>query len=222
MQKKAEIDPLKRFVEKESSDEEFSPMNPPDVYSPPSLVEISYEQYHPFIQKFIDEHQNTIRELEIFERTLKHILENGLASSRETGDSLKRFFSYFDNKIVIHNLKEEKILFPLLQEKLLINGEHSKTEFPKTAVDMLEDDHIKLIQLTSVCFNFFGLASRLPDEKSRALVLDAAIEQGKVIIENIRLHIFREDNVLFPLAHKYITAEEFDVMVNKLPEFEHD
>lgn len=81
---------------------------------------------------------------------------------------------------------------------------------------MLEDDHIKMMQSASVTFNLMGLASRLPDPKSRAITIDAAVEQGKSLIELIRLHIFREDNILFPLADKYINAEEFAGMENKL------
>ncbi len=77
------------------------------------------------------------------------------------------------------------------------------------------------MQITSVCFNFFGLASRLPDADSRTIVLDLAIEQGKALIEYLRLHIFREDNVIFPLAQKFITEEEFDEMDSKVPLYEH-
>jgi len=81
-----------------------------------------------------------------------------------------------------------------------------------TPVETMEEDHLKIIQLVSVVFNFFGLASRIPDPQSRVLVLDAAIEQGKSFVELLRLHIFREDNVLFVLAHKHIEKELLDRM----------
>ena len=44
--------------------------------------------------------------------------------------------------------------------------------------------------------------------------LDAAIEQGKALVELLKLHIFREDNVVLPMAHKYISQEEFDQIDN--------
>jgi len=79
----------------------------------------------------------------------------------------------------------------------------------------MEDDHLKAIQLTAVIFNFFGLASRLKDDVSRNLVIDAAIEQSNQLIELLRLHIFREDTILFPLAHKHIDSSELDCLQSK-------
>jgi len=214
-----ETDPIRRFVEKES-DKEFSPMNPPDPFNPPSLENVPFDDYHPFIQKFINEHKASLQVIENFEQNLKKIYDGGLNSTPDISKGLKMFFSFIDNKAVLHNLKEEKILFPLLQKRLLENGEHGKGKFPKTAVDNLEDDHIKLMQLTSVCFNFFALAARLTDAGSKAIVLDSALEQGKALIEFLRLHIFREDNVAFPLAKKYISFEEFEDMNSKISQYD--
>ncbi len=55
-----------------------------------------------------------------------------------------------------------------------------------------------------------GISSRLKDPVSNALLIDTAIEQGLALVELLRLHIFREDNVVFPLAHKYLTENDFD------------
>lgn len=214
-------DQIKRFVEKDS-EEVLSPLNPPDAYAPPFLEQIAYKEYHLFIQKFIDEHTVCLKKLMSFEEVLSSFQTQGLYGKTSINEGLKQFFTFLDNNIAIHNIKEEKILFPLLHERLIINGEHSivsGTESPKTVVDMLEDDHIKIMQSASVTFNLFGLASRLPDAKSRAITLDTAIEQGKSLIELIRLHIFREDNVVFPLAHKFISHEEFDLLETQISRY---
>ena len=76
----------------------------------------------------------------------------------------------------------------------------------------MEDEHAKAMQLAAVVVNFLGLVFRLPDERSGMIVLDAALEQGKNLIELLRLHVFREDNVVFPLAHQLISIAEFDEM----------
>ncbi len=216
-----ESDPLKRMVEKQTEQEEFSPMNPPDAYAPPGIEAVPYEKLPLFLQKLVDEHKVCINKVEAFEEILLRLQKNGLVPDPEVDKGLKLFFSFLDEKIVRHNLKEEKILFPLLQERLLEKGEHSKGQFPKTAVDMLEDDHIKLMQVAAVTFNFLGLAARLPDANSRAIVLDAALEQGKSLVELLRLHIFREDNVVFPLAVKYLNSDELLEMEKQLAGFEH-
>ena len=65
-------------------------------------------------------------------------------------------------------------------------------------------------------FNFIALAVRLPQPQSASLTFDVAAEQGFALVELLKLHIFREDNVVFPKAHKYITKEEFDLMLGQL------
>jgi hemerythrin-like domain-containing protein len=212
-------DPLKRMVEKQSEQEEFSPMDPPDAYSPPGEEAIPYEKMPPFLQKLMDENNAGLKELDAFEKVLMQLQKQGLKPDKQVDAGLRRFFSFLDEHIVPHNLKEEKILFPLLQKRLLEKGEHSQGQYPKTAVDMLEDDHIKLTQLAAVTFNFLGLAARLPDAASRAITLDAALEQGKALVELLRLHIFREDNVVFSLAVKHFTQDEFKVMEKQLAKF---
>ena len=47
------------------------------------------------------------------------------------------------------------------------------------------------------------------------IVLDAALEQGKNLVELLRLHVFREDNVVFSLAHRLIATTEFDEMQSR-------
>ena len=203
-------DPIRRKAKKQEDVKEYSPMDPPDAYAPPNMEEISLADLHPFLIKLMDEHKMVVEKLNDFEKTLLHIQDTGI--DKNTNQELGDFFTFFDESIVAHNQKEEKQLFPLLQKRFLENGDHGSGKEPVTAIDMLEEDHIKIHQLAAVVFNFFGLTMRLPDLDSRLIVLDAAIEQGKVLVELLKLHIFREDNVVFPLAHKYIRQEEFELM----------
>ncbi len=203
-----ETDPLARAAEKQTEQEEFSPMNPPDAFAPPGQESVSYEDMHDFLKQLMDEHRACIEELELFEKVILNLQKEGVDGT--VNQSLSRFFRFLDEELVPHHMKEEKFLFPHLQVKLLAVGEHGHGPTPQTAVDMMEDDHIKLMQFAAVAFNFFGLAGRLPDPASRSIVLDAAIEQAKTMIEMLRLHIFREDHIVFPLAHKHLTTEELD------------
>ena len=97
---------------------------------------------------------------------------------------------------------------------MLASGEHGLDNI--TAVDLMEDDHVKFIQLGCLVFNFLGLAARLPDGHSRYLVLDLAYHNGKELTELLKLHVFREDNTIFPLAQKLLTKEELDLINEKL------
>ncbi len=198
------------MVEKQTEQEEYSPMDPPDAYDPPRIEAISYEEMHPFLQELRDEHAAYIEKLDAFEEALLHIQENGVDKGSE--GKLSEFYRFFDNEIIAHSQKEDKVLFPLLHQRLIEKGEHSQGPTPTTVTNVLEDDHVEAIQLAAISFNLFGLAARLPNPESRVIVLDAALNQGKALMEHLRLHIFREDNVVFSQAHKYITKEEFDAL----------
>jgi hemerythrin-like domain-containing protein len=209
-----DTDPLLRNAEKEMDGQEYSPMDPPDAYAPPAETEVNYDNMHPLIQHLMDEHTSVLEILDAFESVLARIPEVGL--DREAHQGLSDFFRKLDEEVVTHNQKEERLLFPLLHERLLEKGEHSTGPIPTTAVDLLEDDHSKFLQLAAVSFSFFGLAGRLPDPVSATVTLDAALEQSKALVETLRLHIFREDHVVFPAAQEHLSTKELDGLFDRL------
>jgi hemerythrin-like domain-containing protein len=108
-----------------------------------------------------------------------------------------------------HNRKEERHYFRILHDRLIESGEHGTGDIPSTAVDLMEDDHVKFIQLAALSFNLLGLATRLRDQESRLLTFDLAYNTGRELIELLRLHIFREDETLFPLSQEILHEEDF-------------
>lgn len=202
-------DPIRRNVEKGLEDTEHSPMDPPDAYEPPSVGDVKYEDMDPRLQKFMDEHTVATGHCDKFEAALVQFKEDEYKLSEEVNEVFREFFEFFDDKIMDHNRREEKSLFPMLHHRLMESGEHGGGLHAKTAVDLMEDDHVKFIQLGALAFNFLGLATRLQDERSRTFTNDVAYNTGRELIEMLRLHIYREDNVLFPLAHKLLTEDDF-------------
>jgi hemerythrin-like domain-containing protein len=209
-----QTDPLNRNAEKDLELEENSPMEPPEAYDGSTVEGVPYDQMHGLLQKFTDEHKKSTEVVTSFEKALISFKEEGYKLNDEINDSFSGFFKFFDNNIMDHNQREEKQLFPLLHKRLIESGESGDGDHPHTAVDMMEDDHIKFIQLASLCFNMLGLAPRLPDEGSRMFVYDVAFGNGRELIEMLKLHIYREDTILFPLAHKLISEEEFTKMID--------
>ncbi len=199
----------------EELNSQFSPLNPPDAYHPPSSDHIALEEMHPYLQELMREHEIIRGALVKFEEAILAMKDKGV--TREVNQSLKEFFEFFNEEFIPHTKMEEKILFPILEEALNKRREQKSELAVTTVVDVMEDDHLKAIQLTVVVFNFFGLVSRLKDQVSRDLVMDAALEQADQLVELIRLHIFREDTIVFPLAQKSIDAQELDRMqLNKV------
>ena len=208
------IDPLRKQAERGLDVAQgLSPMDPPDAYAPPSVEPVLAADMHPFLRKFRDEHVPFMEELNAFEAAILSIQKNGYA--KESDAKLRHFFHYFDQEFTPHSRREEATLFPLLHERLIADGEHGRGSIPATAIDLMQDEHAKAMQLAAVVVNFLGLVFRLPDERSGMIVLDAALEQGKNLVELLRLHVFREDNVVFSFAHRLISAGEFDEMQSR-------
>lgn len=202
-------DPLKRMVERQQETEEFSPMDPPDAFQPPVIDEVKYEDMHPLIQSLMNEHKACNDVISAFENTLNALHTNGF--SKNTLEGINDFFSFFDESIIEHNRKEDHTIFADLNAILREKEEYS-TGTGKTVVDLMEEDHIKMLQLAAISFNLFGLITRIPDEGSALVILDLAVEQSKALIEMLKLHIFREDHVVFPMVNKYLSTEVLDAL----------
>ena len=184
-----------------------SPFSPPDAYSASQKEEeVPYEDMHPFLQRLIDEHKAYSKKLAEFEETIS-LIESGKVD-REIDNRLREFFTYVDEEISEHNRNEENALFPLISKKMNAEGSHSKGDSKFNVIDVLEDDHVKTIQLVAVTFNMFALFSRIPDERSRIIILDVALNQAKELVELLKLHIYREDTIIFSYAHRHFSYDE--------------
>jgi iron-sulfur cluster repair protein YtfE (RIC family) len=204
------VDPVQREVAKELNASEHSPMDPPDAYGGAVIEEVEYADLHPLMQRYMDEHRRAEEVIARFEQAMAGYKQSRYKPDQEVNEALHVFFEFFDDKLLDHNRREERELFPVLHAKLLAQGEHGTGTVPRTAIDLMEDDHVKFIQLGALTFNLLGLAARLPDARSALFTFDAAYETSRELTETIRLHIYREDNILFPLAHKLLSKEELD------------
>jgi hemerythrin-like domain-containing protein len=201
--------------ETEIGDGGASPYAPPEAYNPPKIDEqIPYENMHPLLQKFIDEHNDYDRITTNFEETLEMIKSGKV--DKEVNDRLLEFYTYFDEKVREHNIEEEKTIFPVISKIMNETGDHSKSGDYFNSIDVLEDEHSKMFQLSAITFNLFALFSRIPDEKSRIIILDAALEQAKELVELLKVHAYREDTIIFNYAQTKLSDEEMTEMLNSL------
>jgi hemerythrin-like domain-containing protein len=164
---------------------------------------------HPFLQSLMDEHKVGVKMIDAFENTINTLLTDGF--TKVSLEGINDFFSFFDESIMVHNQKEDKTIFDKLNIILRKKEEYS-TGTDKTVVDLMEEDHINMLQLAAISFNLFGLITRIQDEGSKMVIFDLAIEQSKALIEIIKLHIFREDKVVFPLVNNYLSIAELDAL----------
>lgn len=205
---------IKRIVEKSAQDEGMSPMSPPDYMNPPSKIDlVPYEQLPLPIKILIDEHKTASSFMDLMENTLIEFHNSQYNYSKEMSENFRKFFEFFDTKLLPHHQKEDKYLFPFLEKYLIKKGEHSKyMSFDnkyETSIDLMEDDHLKMMQVGSLIFNLLGIFVRIPDKTSRQIIGDIIYNKGIELIELIRLHIYQEENIIFPQACQYLTIDEF-------------
>ena len=55
-----------------------------------------------------------------------------------------------------------------------------------------------------------GVSTRLPDERSRQMALGVGIAEATALVDLMRLHVFREENIVFGLAQKHLSTLELD------------
>lgn len=211
--------PLKRNVTKDVEDLP-SPMDPPEAYAPSNVDAIAPEDLAAPLQALMQDHEEFLKILTAFDRALVELKGREWRFTPEISAVLKRFFQWMDHEIPHHSRKEEKVLFPILNEKFLASGEHSAGVSPATPpvtpIDIMEADHLKVELGVNLVFNLLGLAARIKDAEARNLLFEHAFHEGQEIVEVMKLHIYKENTTLFPLAQKLLSLGEMSAVAEKM------
>lgn len=213
---------INRFVDNGLEETIASPMDPPQAYHLSNVEPLSQKDMPASLRILFDEHLKLLDVIKDFEVALGDFKSGAWLMTESVSKRLKSFFQFIDEVVPNHNAMEEKCLFPLLHNRLVQAGECSPGKHPKTSVDVMEDDHIKNLQSAAVIFNFLGLAQRISDQQARQMILQITYDQGRELAENFRLHIFKENEVLFPLAKKHISEQEFEEIYKKMQRYSHE
>src|SRR5690606_38038866 len=105
-------DPVKANAEKDeiSIESELSPMDPPDAYSDLAKLKNLDIPIDDALNVFVEEHKELSKIIDDFENALSAFKEAQYVINDEINNSFKQFFDFFDNNLLPHNRKEEKIL----------------------------------------------------------------------------------------------------------------
>lgn len=210
---------ITRHVEHDLDENISSPMAPPESSHHGTITKVPPEELAPCLKILWDEHRGFLDVLDGFEKALGNFKNENWQISPETSKAFGRFFEFMDHDTPRHNGREEKSLFPVLHEKLIAAGECSPGEHPTTAIDIMEDDHLKVAQATAIIFNLLGISGRLRDGASRAVLCQIAHDQGREVVEVMRLHILKENEVLLPHAQQLCSPAELHAIGLKMARF---
>lgn len=128
------------------------------------------------------EHQAVLKQLEVFENALQNSDEEGIRGT----------LRFFDERIVLHRRKEEEVLFPVV-------GGHIGLEHGPIPC-MLDEHQMEKQRIEQIR----EALNRWPDSHAKEGIRAA----GYAILDLLRAHISKEDNILFPLSEEVMTPEE--------------
>ena len=207
---------LTRLVEHGLEEDVTSPMDPPKPYDFSKPMEVPFEELSPILKSLVKEHEKFLVCIDKFEKAILAFKDSNYVMSDSMSDALGAFFRLVDEEMVNHHAMEEKILFPPLRDCLIQEGECSPGKYPRTAIELMESEHLGVMQSASLVFNLIGIGSKIQDQKARDTVFHHAVEQAKEMIEELRLHIFKENQVIFPQAQKLLTKDQLSGMADKV------
>ena len=147
-----------------------------------------------FIDLLTAEHKALRRALNIL-RSMTVRVERGTSTDRHDVNALLLFFHYFGD--VLHQAKEESILFPALKSS------EKFTSFPKLKGLLVEhNEERSLIEKAQLVL--------FTDKQ------DEFIASARKVIDLLSEHADEEEHILFPLADKILTMAQAHEVTEKL------
>lgn len=136
---------------------------------------------HNCLEELSADHKKILERLEELEKAIK--------KSKIDKTKVKEFLDFTESFAEPHHQKEEKVLFPTLEKKGV-----PKEDGPIGV--MLFEHEIKRKYIKE-------LEKALQENKDKKIK-----EKGQAISSLLRDHIFKEENILYPLAKDILTQEE--------------
>jgi hemerythrin-like domain-containing protein len=151
-------------------------------------------------------HDNILAPLSVFSRSLQAIEKHALVGFVSERESMKTLFDFIDDSISVHTRDEEGGLFPKLRRKF-------KTKFPQlgaedTQVDVSEEGHRMVVKAEARMKQLIPIIEKGIQSPGVWIPLREFLDRGSWLIQAYQHHIWKENNLLFPLAEQFLTGED--------------
>lgn len=163
-------------------------------------------------------HEDVLKQLDKLEKILNVVKKP--ADLRKKGKDLAVFFAFIGESLALHTRDEEQALFPFLQVKLRRPKKGANGGCASAApVEVMMADHKEIHALISEMRTFFGLAAGEKNAKFGKILIKTAAEKGRLTGEIFRDHIWKEDNILYPMAKENLSAKELSQIAEIMDSF---
>jgi len=165
------------------------------------------------IKELMDCHQAVLKQLDALEKTGTE-LENG-ANPESKEKELKEFLEFTDTSLALHTRDEEQALFPLLEPKIC--GHACGAHGAITPVEVMMANHKDVHAAFAVIRELMKLSKEGNLEPKEASTEIAS--QIRFIVDTMRDHIWKEDNVLYRIAKEELSKEDLGRISKKMTGF---
>lgn len=156
------------------------------------------KSYDPIAQ-LIKEHEQALQKLQLLNRTTDEFIEDGF--SEERFEKILSAARYIKEEVSVHNLSEEKLLFPALERHV---------EGPTKS---LRADHKELEEAHG---EFEDSIRRVRENPYDRTAITDLVSFGKNVVRIFVNHIHKENDILFPIARKVLSKEELRSIARRI------
>lgn len=161
------------------------------------------------------EHLETVQRLQMIERSLQYLeslpSRTALKRCKIEQSRLRTWVNTLEARMTLHFLMEEEGLFPTLSE--YIGKEHGP-------IEVMLEEHVAIRSILSEWKHEVGILSQFLSGPVRDACLKRVIELGDEAIRRLRLHIDKENQILFKITEASLSDEEKHFVAQKLQDIE--
>ncbi len=161
------------------------------------------------------EHLETVQRLEMIERSLQYLeslpSRTAMKRCKIEQSRLRTWVNELDGRMRLHFLMEEEGLFPTLSEYL--GKEHGP-------IEVLLGEHTEIKGLLSQWKDEVGVLSASLSGSVRDACLKRVLVLGDAVMTRLRLHISKENQILFKISEVSLSEKEKSFVAQKLHHIE--
>jgi len=147
------------------------------------------------------EHEEALAQLQLLEQSARHLHDHGF--STEALAQVMESTRFINTDIRSHNEKEERALFPILDAYLPPNG---PTAVMRAEHQQLWDQLDRLEKLTH----------SLQAHSQNLRLREELAETAFAVVHLLSNHIWKENNILFPMAQGLLRQDEWKDVIAKM------
>lgn len=150
------------------------------------------------VEVLMSDHQTVLGKLDRLEQIFLRLERETTSPGDEDMAFFQELTTIFDTELVVHFDREEKVLFPVMEKYV------SRDMGP---VGVMLEEHVTIFKIIDRFVKGVNVLGR--PGKSEESTVEELIFDGRSIIELLRGHIDKEDNVLLPAAESHLSNEDW-------------